>query len=84
MASSAPKRLAKVEERISEAEQTLEALEAEMVSAGSDVARLGELEERRRALQAQMDDWYVEIEEVEEIEARRLQAALTYLLHLLT
>jgi len=72
VANSAPKKLAKVEERISEAEATLEALEEEMVSAGADVGRLSELEEKRRALQAQMDDWYVEMEE---IEARRLHAA---------
>ena len=70
--SAAPKKLARLEDKIAEAETALEALGAEMLAAGADVGRLGELEEQRAALQAQVDGWYGEMEEVE---AQRLKAA---------
>jgi len=63
--NSAPKKLARVEAAIAEADQSLEALDAEMLSAGADVGRLAELSQQRDALQGQVDSLYAEMAELE-------------------
>ena len=63
--NSAPKKLARVEAAIAEADQSLEALDAEMLSAGADVGHLAELSQQRDALQGQVDSLYAEMVELE-------------------
>jgi len=60
-------KIAKLEASIAEAEEAIEALEEEMVSAGADVGKLTELGEARDARQAKVDAWYAEWEELEEL-----------------
>jgi ATP-binding cassette subfamily F protein 3 len=63
--NAAPKKLAKLEEKVTEAEAAMAELETEMVSAGADVGRVAELEQQRLALQEKADGWYTEMEEIE-------------------
>ena len=56
--NGAPKKLARLEEQIGEAETAIAALDAEMMKAGSDVGRVRELDAQRGALQAKLDGWY--------------------------
>ena len=79
LANSAPKKLEKLEAKATEVEAEIEALDAEMLSAGADTVLLAELAERRGELQARADAWYAEMEaleaEVKESEAQRALAA---------
>ena len=56
--NGAPKKLARLEEQIGEAETAIAALDAEMMKAGSDVGRVRDLDAQRGALQAKLDGWY--------------------------
>ena len=56
--NGAPKKLARLEEQLGEAETAIAALDAEMMKAGSDVGRVRELDAQRGALQAKLDGWY--------------------------
>ena len=77
--NSAPKKLARLEAKVAEAEAALEARGVQMVAAGADVGKLAELDEAQRAQQAEVDGWYAEMlqleAELEEIAAERASAA---------
>ncbi len=72
--NAAPRKQAKLEDAIASGEAAMATLDEEMLSAGSDAARVRELDEQRAALQAEVDGWYVELEE---LEAQRLRAKAT-------
>ena len=63
--AAAPKKIAKLEASIGEAEAQIEQLDNEMVAAGSDMEALTELGAKRDALQGKFDVWYAEWDELE-------------------
>ncbi|KAL3929293.1 MAG: hypothetical protein SGPRY_002019 [Prymnesium sp.] len=67
--SSAPKKIAKLEERISDAEEQLEAIDAKMLQAGADLQKLDDLGAQRTELQETVDAYYEEWNELEALVA---------------
>ena len=63
--SAAPKKIRKVEEAIAQLEAQLEALDAELFEAGSDVSKATELSVQRQATQGKVDKLYEEWEELD-------------------
>uniref|UniRef100_A0A7S4MUE9 ABC transporter Uup C-terminal domain-containing protein n=1 Tax=Prymnesium polylepis TaxID=72548 RepID=A0A7S4MUE9_9EUKA len=68
--AAAPKKIAKLEASIGEAEAQIEQLDNEMVAAGSDMEALTHLGARRDALQGKVDAWYAEWDELESLLVR--------------
>ena len=65
--STAPKKIAQLEGRIGDAEAELEAIDEQMVAAGSDLGRLAELTVTRERIQQKLEAWYAEWESLEEL-----------------
>ena len=77
--NSAPKKLARLEAKVAEAEAEMEARGVQMLQAGADLGALAELDEAQRAKQAEVDGWYAEMleleAELEQIASERAAAA---------
>lgn len=70
--NAAPKKMATLEEKITETEAAIAELDVQMLSAGADMEKVAELDKQRCELQGKADAFYAELEEVE---AQRAQAA---------
>ena len=72
---NAPKRIAKLESMIEEAEEKIAELDEEMLSNGNDVGKLVDLQKDRDGLQAKVEGYMEEWEELEELLATHAQTA---------
>ena len=62
---NAPRRIAKLEDLIADADGAIEVVDADMVAAGSDVGAAVDLQKRRDALQADLDKLWAEYNELD-------------------
>jgi ATPase subunit of ABC transporter with duplicated ATPase domains len=62
---NAPRRMAKLEALISEADEAIAAVDADMVAAGADVGKAVDLQKRRDVLQADLDKLWAEYNELD-------------------
>ena len=74
LAYNAPKRIKKLEELVLKAEESIAALEQEMLSIGNDVGALVDLSNKKQALEDKVAEYMTEWEELEEV---LLQVAAT-------
>ncbi|KAL7577710.1 hypothetical protein ACA910_001020 [Epithemia clementina (nom. ined.)] len=68
-AFNAPKRIAKLEQLIKDAEGQIAAIEQEMISVGNDVGKLVEMNRRKDQIAAKVEKYMEEWEELEELAA---------------
>lgn len=66
-AYNAPKRIAKLEQLIEQAESRISEIDSEMMSVGSDVGSLVDLNKNKEALQKKVDAYVAEWEELESL-----------------
>ena len=62
---NAPRRMAKLEDLIAEADAAIAAVDDDMVAAGADVGKAVDLQKRRDALQADLDGLWAEYDELD-------------------
>ena len=62
---NAPRRMAKLEDLIAEADAVIAAVDDDMVAAGADVGKAVDLQKRRDALQADLDGLWAEYDELD-------------------
>ena len=62
---NAPRRMAKLEDLIADADAAIAAVDDDMVAAGADVGKAVDLQKRRDALQADLDGLWAEYDELD-------------------